>query len=125
MAMPPGINPHDGRELELMLRGTKKFAVFAAPAVARDSLPDASFAPHVATGRFLRREFTSNHKATGTPMVTICFALAGEGWRVDALRSLQALPRSDEQERQIGRLLGYTAEEIAAYLEYGRQLRQA
>lgn len=124
MAVPPGINPHDGRELELMLRGTKKFAVFSAPVVARDSLPDASFAPHVATGRFLRREFTSSHKATGTPMVTICFALAGEGWRVDALRSLQALPRSDEQERQIGRLLGYTTAEIDVYLAHAAKLRQ-
>ncbi|BDW88224.1 hypothetical protein [Thalassospira tepidiphila] len=45
--LPPGIGPHNDRELELMLAGTKPQAIFPSDAVQRPP-PKAEFTRHLA-----------------------------------------------------------------------------
>lgn len=53
--VPPGVGPHNGRELELMLQGDKSMALFAAePGMDADDIGDAGFAPFVDEGRILK-----------------------------------------------------------------------
>lgn len=43
---PRGIGPHNGRELEMMLRGEKPMALFAAePGMDAEDIGDARFTP--------------------------------------------------------------------------------
>lgn len=62
---PPGVGPHELRELELMLAGTKPAAMFGEAVQFRDIIPEDDFAPYVASGRTLKREYYRDDKATG------------------------------------------------------------
>lgn len=78
------------RELDLMLAGTKPAAMFGEAIQFRDILPEADFAPHVAAGRIIKREYyytDANHT-----FVEI-YALPGEEWRIDALHELNLVVR--------------------------------
>ena len=48
---PPGVGPHEGKELDLMLAGTKPLALFSDAVEGASSFPEADFVPHVAAGR--------------------------------------------------------------------------
>ncbi len=123
----PLIGPHEGRELALMLEGRKKLAVFHEWADRIDSLPEEvipekAFAPHVAAGRIVRRAEDILY-GDGRTIRYVCFALPGEVWRIDAFlfmrRDAALHPRlyGDAGDIVTGRLLGYSAEEIGAFLE--------
>ncbi len=85
---PPGVGPHELRELELMLAGTKPAAMFGEAIQFRDILPEDDFAPHVTAGRIVKREYYWDDKDSGHSFVEIYYALPGEEWRIDALPEL-------------------------------------
>jgi hypothetical protein len=101
---------HTNRELGLMLRGTKPLAFFSyidgneVDCVLRYM---RMFDRHVAAGRFGKREQIS--PVNGLLYRQVFYTLPNEGWRVDAMLELLALPGawSNERERRYGALLGY------------------
>jgi hypothetical protein len=101
---------HTNRELGLMLRGTKPLAFFSyidgneVDCVLRYL---RMFDRHVAAGRFGKREQIS--QVNGLLYRQVFYTLPNEGWRVDAMLELLALPGawSNERERRYGALLGY------------------
>lgn len=125
--LPPGIGPHNDRELELMLAGTKPMAMFSDAVHVSDYFPDADFAPHVAAGKIIRVEEIIPDEPYDIRY--LFFALPGEEWRVaEALtlrRNLWAgkVTDHDEASRRMGELLGYRAEDIEAFLEYSTKSR--
>ncbi len=128
---PPGVGPHELRELELMLAGTKPAAMFGEAIQFRDILPEDDFAPHVAAGRIIKREYYWDDKESGHSFVEIYYALPGEEWRIDALHDLHLIvqnklrPWTAEDDRETGRLLGYTDAEVEAFLEWTGKLSRA
>lgn len=128
---PPGIGPHNLRELELMLAGAKPAAMFSDAITCRDIIPEEDFAPHVAAGRIVKREVILKSLDHHPDSICIYYALPGEEWRIDALHAIcEALHfkrRRPTLQDHIdhGRLLGYSADEIAAYIKHTKLIRPA
>jgi hypothetical protein len=119
--LPPGIGPHEERELELMLAGTKPMAMFSDGLHVSDYFPDADFAPHVEAGKIIRVE-----EIIPKPPYQIrylFFCLPGEEWRIEEAlvmsRNLCAgtVKDHDVDSARMGELLGYTQTDIATFIE--------
>jgi hypothetical protein len=118
---------HTGRELPLMLESKKPLAMFYAEVseLPNDGLiPEQDFAPHVASGLFIRGETTVEAKyhlklQRNVRIKYVFFALKAEDWRIEAMKLL--LKESGKTgwnetcERIEGSLLGYTDEENDAH----------
>lgn len=109
-----------------MLAGTKPAAMFGEAVQFRDILPEDDFAPHVAAGRIVKREYywsNADHS-----FVEIYYALPDEEWRIDRLHDLHLVVRNKlrpwtaDDERETGRLLGYTEAEVDAFLKWTGRL---
>lgn len=123
------IGPHEGRELELMLAGKKPLAVFhdVVPekgAIPEGIIPEQAFAQHVAKGalkRFSEDIYSEKLKRT---VRHVCFTLPAHEWRAEFFlwycRQLLTgqMEYSDQQEYIIGGLLGYSADDIAHFIEH-------
>ncbi len=118
--------PHEGRELQLMLSGRKKLAVFSENAppderMANGRVPEEAFAPYVARGRIVRLEAPVWYAAGNYPVHFVCFALPGSEWRAQTFfwikRDVYGGSRIADttDDIMIARLLGYSTEEIAAF----------
>lgn len=128
---PPGIGPHEGRELDLMLKGEKPLTYFSEPMRSSYELPDAEFEPHVKAGRIVKKDFIEDWTIDGRAEQVrfLYYALPNEEWRIDAaikltMPSQRHVTDYDEIDRQLGSLLGYTEEEIDVFLEWGRYLEK-
>lgn len=123
--LPLGIGPHNDLELELMLAGTKPMAMFSDAVHVSDYFPEADFAPHVAEGRIIRVEEIIPRPPHD--MRYLFFALPGEEWRIkEALvmcRNLCAgtVQNHDADSARMGELLGYSANDIAAFLRHQKK----
>ncbi len=121
---------HNGRELGLMLRGTKPLAYFL------DTIDRESdivirywrmFDRHVAAGRLIKREVFE--VLSNLEHRRLLYALPGHEWRIDAMNSLMDELRtcskawSDDQERRSCELLGYEGWQIDHWLTYRRARR--
>jgi hypothetical protein len=123
---------HTNRELELMLSGRKPLAFFCdeVSQLPQDEIiPEVRFAPHVASGRFVRGEETfagDFHLKLGrvAQLKYVFFAIAKEAWRRQALALLLRVRyrmnsfQSEDMERMEGMLLGYTDEKIDAWCDH-------
>lgn len=126
--LPPGVGPHELRELELMLAGSKPAAMFYDGLVARWIIPEDDFEPHVLAGRIIKRVIIA---PDGNGMESICvyYALPGEEWRIDALETInhairsRLRPATDQDDIETGQLLGYTGEEIETFLAWTKGKR--
>jgi len=121
--LPPGVGPHELRELELMLAGSKPAAKFSDAVVARWIIPEDDFEPHVQAGRIIKRVvFEANPGSFDA--ISVYYALPGEEWRIDALQAIDEAihsklrPATEQDDIDTGRLLGYTEEEIAIFLAW-------
>ncbi|MFC3675438.1 hypothetical protein [Ferrovibrio xuzhouensis] len=127
---PALVGPHDDRELALMLAGRKPAAMFYDVVPASIDLPEADFAPHVTAGRLVRREEIYAGRDGGRAMRYVYYVLPGEMQRLEQLHAINAAIYSGQRQAteaddiEIGRLLGYTEAEIAAYVKHSRGLRQ-
>jgi len=121
---PIGIGPHEDQELELMLAGTKPLAMFTDLIPPSFEFPEADFAPHVASGEIVRHEEIYRSPQSEFATRIVYFALAGEEWRIDALHAVNDAifsgrrPATEQDDIETGRLLGYSDEEIAGYLDW-------
>jgi len=125
--LPPGVGPHEGRELDLMLGGAKPLAMFCdvGPSGSEGwAYPEAFFAPHVATGRLVMREVCETLSDGPGSVRHLYYALPTEAWRIDAAQALSEAkfspgdPMAHEACARLGRLLGYRETEIRAFLNW-------
>lgn len=127
---PPGVGPHELRELELMLAGTKPLAMFSDVVPASIELPEADFEPFVEEGRIIKRVELLTLRRSGHTFRFLYYALPGEEWRIEELHSINMEIQSglrsctECDERRTGVLLGYDDNDIEAFLKHGRQYRQ-
>lgn len=128
----PGIGPHEGRELELMLAGSKPLAMFSD--VVSQSLEglDEAFAPHVESKRFCRREAICRPRGRllgNIALRYVYYALPDEAWRLGAMHRLNDGRLSGRRKFSLadefaaGRLLGYSTREILQFVGWTRRLR--
>ncbi|MDK9721649.1 MAG: hypothetical protein OEL53_10755 [Rhodospirillales bacterium] len=122
--LPPGIGPHEGRECELMLAGLKPLAMFSDASTHCHHFPEAEFAPHVANGRILKWEETIDLPDETVSIRCLYYALPHEGWRIEKAHAIkkalfQGLRKPTENDDiELGRLLGYDEKDIQAYLHH-------
>ena len=73
------IGPHEGKELQLMLAGTKKLAMFydmAGQDTPEDIIPEKAFENHVKNGRFIRIEQIIKSTKTGDHRIVFSFKIS-------------------------------------------------
>jgi len=120
---------HAGRELDLMLKQTKPLAMFYDDADAGEDesvIPEQSFDPFVKEGLFCKGartfELSNDPRKNRRHRVRyVLYALANEQWRIPAmffaLEAMFEMGRADEGiDRVVGRLLGYSSDEINSYV---------
>ncbi|MCK5777840.1 MAG: hypothetical protein KAH11_03550 [Rhodospirillales bacterium] len=121
---PPGVGPHELRELELMLAGTKPLAMFYDVVPASIELPEADFDPFVEAGRIVKRVCFFRDKRHGFDHRYLFYALPGEEWRIDEMYAFKeslfsgSYRFNPEDERRIGQLLGYDDQDIESYIAH-------
>lgn len=127
----PLIGPHEGRELELMLKGEKPAAMFYDVEPYTDGLiPEKDFQPYVEIGKLIKKE--SQHIFRGMHVKHIYYSLPNYVSHIERLIELakyqydptriSTLP--EELERETGKLLGYSDEAIEYYLEHRRNRKK-
>lgn len=122
--IPSGIGPHEMRELDLMLAGTKPLAMFSDVSTHCHHFPEAEFAPHVAAGRILKWEETFAIPDGNLAIRCLYYALPNEIWRIAIAHALKKAVFQGQREPVenddivLGRLLGYSEEEVAAFIEH-------
>jgi hypothetical protein len=119
----PSIGLHEGKELDLMLAGKKPLALFYAIESEAWILPEEQFDLHVAMGKIVKADFLFKPISPAAPVVKcVLYALPSETARVpeaaEILRTVfeERTAPTDDQERALGRLLGYTEADIALFL---------
>ena len=127
--VPPGVGPHNGRELELMLQGDKPMALFGAePGMDAEDVGDTGFAPFVEEGRILK--FTQIDPKTSVEDRRYC--LPTEEWRCKLSLLISRMCRSGEAfdiftsndlARLEGTLLGYSKEDIEAFIVHAASMK--
>lgn len=121
------LGPHEDRELELMLAGKKPLALFFDTIPECGVIPEEEFAPHVSSGKLVMSERTFQSSEKGKPEVTIpvrvvFYALPEEAGRIDQgfglMEEVLSQPGrpNDDDDARLGRLLGYTEEDIKQHL---------
>jgi len=121
---PPGIGPHEFRELELMLAGTKPLAMFYDVVPASIELPEADFEPFVEEGRIVKRVEYITHAKSGYVFRHLYYALPGEEWRIDEIHAYEVRIASGrhrfnpDAERRVGWLLGYDKEDVERFIAH-------
>lgn len=124
--VPEGVGPHEGRELELMLSGAKPLSMFSDVVPPSFEWPEAEFDVHVEKGAIVKREYLGKTRDEKYTIRYVYFALPGEEWRIDAAHEINvnpnaALPEAGVQDDiEIGRLLGYSDQQIRVFLEWSR-----
>ncbi len=121
------IGPHQGKELDLMLSGKKHLAAFSeeiieGKTIPEDIIPEAAFKPYLPIP-FVRKSKDIFFPRTKTFIRYVCFVEHQQTWRADAYfwiieRYKNHDPSFDvASETMIGRLLGYTEEDIKDYIK--------
>ncbi len=121
---------HTGRELSLMIDGSKPFSFFAEshPSPGTYKIPEHLFDPYVDKGLFVKRQYCIllEHRNTRYGEVNgvreVLYALKQEAWRIEAfilVRKTAAVSGWNSSiERLIGSLLGYEDWQNEAYIKY-------
>ena len=117
---------HNGRELGLMLRGTKPLAYFLNVVASEFDFNIRywrMFDRHVAAGRLIKREVFE--VLSGLEHRRLFYALPGHEWRIDAMLTVlnELAAWSDGHERRFSELLGYESWQIDHWLRYRRARR--
>lgn len=119
---------HTGRELALMLNGTKPLAVFWDQYPANldvEEIPERLFEPYVAAGRFVKLEYVVPvdriTTLDGGALRIVLYAAAGQEWRINAYILLYQIAAkvgwSEGFERMQGSLLGYEEWQNDVFIE--------
>lgn len=128
--LPPGVGPHEERELELMLAGAKPLAMFSDIVPASFELPEADFQPHVDAGTLVRREEFYSGVISSDEISFVYYALPGEAWRIDEMHAMNdafydgSKKWHQDDDRRVGELLGYTPDEIESFIAHAGRIRR-
>jgi hypothetical protein len=129
--LPDGIGPHEGRELELMLRSEKPAALFCDTIPGTPGIiPEAEFQPYVDQGRLLKKEAVYFSEKLNASLRYLYYALPAEAWRIDVFDQMKSdfyikdCPWTDDMDRKIGQLLGYSDEEIEIFILHQHQFKK-
>lgn len=126
------IGPHQGKELELMLEGKKRFAFFydvllPQQSIAEEIIPEMAFLPHVKAGKILRFSEILHSSKVPHPAQYVFFTLNGEEWRVKAFLHMTKeclsgnRPFDDAHEYLVGRLLDYSEADIEDFIAHRKR----
>lgn len=120
--LPPGVGPHEGREVELMLAGQKPLAMFYDAVPATVDLPKLTSRP-----MSLRASWSSGKRSTSRAGRELSRGISTMPSRMKSGASKPCTrcspafyagrPATDEDDIEIGRLLGYSEAEIKAFIE--------
>jgi hypothetical protein len=126
------IGPHEGKELDLMLAGRKRVAMFSDIIrsdyeIPEEIIPENAFGPHISSGTFTRISEDIIFHLTGDIHRYVLFSYPDDIWRAQAILwikhdSLSGRKIDDQDDVIIGRLLGYTEADIQHFLEHQRSL---
>jgi hypothetical protein len=126
-AKPDFVGPHEGRELELMIAGTKPLSMFVEPIPSElEYFPEANFDALVSDGRLIKSVSVEAIRApdgNSGQVRRILYALPDEEWRIKSIILVQNLYSSlapgwrPDLDRVIGLLLGYERKDIESFLE--------
>lgn len=112
-----------------MLAGQKPLAMFSDAVTHCHHFPEAEFTPHVVTGRILKWEETLVLPDDKPALRCLYYALPKEAWRIATAHTIkkalfqdQRKPAEDD-DIALGRLLGYSEEDIQAFLRHTRRAR--
>jgi hypothetical protein len=115
----PNLGPHEGKELAMLLDGVKPAALVS------EAIYKKHFKKHVDDGTLIAKEFTDRDS-----FVEMIVALPGEEQRVERLIKLLTMSEEDVDKlgierysAQLGRLFGYTKEQVRAFLDHTRARR--
>lgn len=119
------IGPHEGQELELLLKQQKPMAAFAdiIPAsgmIAEEIIPEQKFRPYVENGKLER--YSVDFPTPQGVMRIVCYATSQDIWRAKAYCFIRqkihsgALPRTDATDILLGQLLGYSDKDISSFI---------
>lgn len=122
------IGPHEGKELELMLSGQKKLALFhdallEGQLIPEEIIPDQAFAPYVSRGDILRFQIDINIAGKNETIRYVLFSLPDEDWRAKTVLWMKRQTLIDHKPSHphddviIGRLLGYKDNDIQDYVD--------
>ena len=123
--LPPGVGPHEGRELELLLAGQKPVARFLFDGLSEEY--EDQFKEAVESGQILEFDFPAEEPHLHRRY----YCLRGEEWRVkvmelvdhaDAGRAAVRLTEEDWH-RLDGTLLGYAKDDIERFIAHIRSRR--
>ncbi len=112
-----------------MLAGDKPLAMFSDVVTANSAWPDDLFAPYVACGTLVKKEFFTNTPDGHHQVRTVFFALPDQVWRIEEAYLLSCkqfrfwCEEASETCARLGRLLGYREEDIRAFELWSAQLR--
>jgi hypothetical protein len=123
---PQGIGPHEGRELQLLLSGTKKAALFADfipdnGLMPEEIIPELAFAPYVENKTLVRFCFEKTHPELNKTFRTVIFTRPDEEWRANALMWLRNF-KDNTSHITIGRLLGYSEDDIQSFVRHKKSV---
>jgi hypothetical protein len=121
------IGPHEGRELQLMLEGSKPLSMFVETIPAELELfPERDFDKLVREGKLIKHvsiEDCPLPDGKVGKIRTVLYALPSEEWRIKALLLVQTVYASltpgwrPDLERIIGLLLGYNRDDIEKFVD--------
>jgi hypothetical protein len=129
-ALPHGIGPHEGRELDLMLSGEKPLAMFCDIVPSAYTWPDARFEPHVSSGRLVQKEMLTETPDGRYTVRHLYYALPHEAWRIDEAHALALMhfetwcDEAADVCAQLGRLLGYREDDIRRFIAWVEQTQR-
>lgn len=124
--LPPGIGPHEGRELELLLAGEKPAAKFRLDGLSEEY--ENQFRGAVERGAILEFDFPAEE----LHLHRRYYCLRGEEWRV---KVMELVDRADVERRALGlteedwhrldgTLLGYDRADVEGFIEHLRSRRR-
>lgn len=126
------IGPHEGQELELMLAGKKHLAAFSDVVppngiIDEQIIPEKKFKPYVDSGKIIRQS-TEFKKPDGHLLRIVCFTTPHEQWRANTYIYIRKklhfkeVEYTNSMDQLIGKLLGYSQDDIDDFLNHQLQL---
>ncbi len=103
--LPIGIAPHDGQELELMLRGEKRIAMLECVYDEFEPYLKNGLLKHIAHNEYTHIIYIPAYEREAIEFITLIDEARARGFVA-------------ELERKIGRALGYSEHDIEVYLRH-------
>ena len=128
----PLLGPHEGRELELMLKGEKPAAMFHYVVGKEEHIVEdvfTAFQPYVDNGSIIKKEISYADKHS---IRYVFYSLPTHTKNIDRLieikNHLYDSSRKEnwpnELEKEIGQLLGYSNAAIKHYIEHKKNIKR-